>query len=206
MPVILNKVGEHRNQDAIELLVRYMLGSKFYWRYGSRGLIADSQENIIQGFSYTKQMYDKTDGKQVNHFIIGTEDEGISVAQLYYIAEVAADYFFSQGYQCFYVIHEMLIWNERIRLFESGKIGGTGRMIELHAEDGTVKKMEEPEEIHSYSRWQEYGYQVKKGEKAVSTIEIWKYAQKKEDSDKDGEDAEGSERVFKKKAFFFRFS
>ena len=102
-------------------------------------------------------MYDKTDGKQVNHFIIGTEDEGISVAQLYYIAEVAADYFFSQGYQCFYVIHEMLIWNERIRLFESGKIGGTGRMIELHAEDGTVKKMEEPEEIHSYSRWQEYG-------------------------------------------------
>ena len=110
-------------------------------------------------------MYDKTDGKQVNHFIIGTEDEGISVAQLYYIAEVAADYFFSQGYQCFYVIHEMLIWNERIRLFESGKIGGT-----------------------------------------VSTIEIWKYAQKKEDSDKDGEDAEGSERVFKKKAFFFRFS
>ena len=29
---------------------------------------------------------------------------------------------------------------------------------------------------------------------------------KKEDSDKDGEDAEGSERVFKKKAFFFRFS
>ena len=42
-------------------------------------------------------MYDKTDGKQVNHFIIGTEDEGISVAQLYYIAEVAADYFFSQG-------------------------------------------------------------------------------------------------------------
>lgn len=36
--------------------------------------------------------------------------------------------------------NEMLIWNERIRLFESGKIGGTGRMIELHAEDGTVKK------------------------------------------------------------------
>ena len=68
--------------------------------------------------------------------------------------------------------NEMLIWNERIQLFESGKIGGTGRMIELHAEDGTVKKMEEPEEIHSYSRWQEYGYQVKKGEKAVSTIEI----------------------------------
>ena len=45
--------------------------------------------------------------------------------------------------------NEMLIWNERIRLFESGKIGGTGRMIELHAEDGTVKKMEEPEKIHS---------------------------------------------------------
>ena len=55
-------------------------------------------------------MYDKTDGKQVNHFIIGTEDEGISVAQLYYIAEVAADYFFScitdkyedqKSFQCF---------------------------------------------------------------------------------------------------------
>ena len=79
-------------------------------------------------------------------------------------------------------------------------------MIELHKEDGTVKKIEEPEKIHSYSRWQEYGYQVKKGEKAVSAIEIWKYAQKKADSDKDGEESEESERVFKKKAFFFRFS
>ena len=49
-------------------------------------------------------------------------------------------------------------------------------------------------------------YKEKKGEKAVSSIEIWKYAQKKADSDKDGEESEESERVFKKKAFFFRFS
>ena len=47
---------------------------------------------------------------------------------------------------------------------------------------------------------------MKKGETAVSSIEIWKYAQKKADSDKDGEESEESERVFKKKAFFFRFS
>lgn len=46
-------------------------------------------------------MYDKTDGKQVNHFIIGTEDEGISVAQLYYIAEVAADYFSARDISAF---------------------------------------------------------------------------------------------------------
>lgn len=101
--------------------------------------------------------------------------------------------------------NETIIFNERVRLFEAGKISGTGRMIEISMEDGTVKQMEEPEEIHSYSRWREYGYNVRKGEKAVTGVEIWKYAEKKNE-EKDGDEDEGVERIFKKKAFFFTFS
>ena len=100
--------------------------------------------------------------------------------------------------------NEMIIFNERLKLFESGKIGGTGRMIEIQMDDGTVKAVEEPEEIHSYSRWRECGYNVRKGEKAIAGIEIWKYAEKKKE--KDADEDEGGERIFKKKAVFFKFS
>ena len=46
----------------------------------------------------------------------------------------------------------------------------------------------------------------KKEKKRSAPLKFGSMHRKKEDSDKDGEDAEGSERVFKKKAFFFRFS
>ena len=99
--------------------------------------------------------------------------------------------------------NEQIILNVRLQLMEEGKIGSTGRFFEMQGQDGTLKKVPEPEEIHSFSRWKECGYGVKKGEKAIAKVEIWKYAEsKKPESDEE----ETKERIFKKSAFFFSAS
>lgn len=98
--------------------------------------------------------------------------------------------------------NEQIIFNVRVQLMEEGKIGSTGRFFEIQNEEGKTEKIPEPEEIHSFSRWKEYGYSVKKGEKAIAKIEIWKKGTKKEETEEE-ENAEKKERMFKKVAFFF---
>lgn len=99
--------------------------------------------------------------------------------------------------------NEQIILNVRLQLMQDGKIGSTGRYFEIADENGEMRKIPEPEEIHSYSRWHEYGYSVKKGEKAVAKIEIWKCATSKKQEEADGEENEEKEQMFKKVAFFF---
>ena len=55
------------------------------------------------------------------------------------------------------------------------------------------------------SRWKEYGYGVKKGEKAIAKVEIWKCveAKKKGEEKQESEETEEKDRMFKKVAFFF---
>lgn len=96
--------------------------------------------------------------------------------------------------------NEMIIFNARLALMEDGKIGGTGRMMEIEDEDGEKRKIEEPEEIHTFLIWKELGFSVKKGEKAIAKFDIWKYTQKKKSEEKEDEE---KEHAFKKLAFFF---
>ena len=105
MPVLINKLGEHRNEDAIQLLLNYMITSSFYIASNCRGCIGSSVQDVVSSFAFTKQMYDKADRKQVSHIIIGTKNEEITVEGLLVIAEAALNYFYSQGFQSFYVIH-----------------------------------------------------------------------------------------------------
>ena len=104
--------------------------------------------------------------------------------------------------------NEQIILNVRLQLMEEGKIGSTGRFFEMQGQDGTLKKVPEPEEIHSFSRWKECGYGVKKGEKAIAKVEIWKYAESKKtvDGKLESDEEETKERIFKKSAFFFSAS
>lgn len=100
--------------------------------------------------------------------------------------------------------NEAIILNERIRLYEAGKIGGTGRKMEIQMEAGSTKTIEEPEQIHSFLRWKEYGFSVRKGEKAVTKLEIWKHVtQKKKEETADGDETADRERMFKKETCFF---
>lgn len=92
-----------------------------------------------------------------------------------------------------------IIFNASIELMNDGIIKGTGRFFEYEDENGETKKLEEPEALHTYARWQELGRQVKKGEKAKAGLMIWK--QGKAYTTKEGEEKEG--KMFMKKAFFF---
>lgn len=104
-----------------------------------------------------------------------------------------------------------IIFNESIKLMEEGIINSTGRTITVQDAEGNKKQMLEPEEIHTYAAWKKLGYQVKKGQKAVASFTIWKYAEKKTDMEvtyTDGtkgiEEVDDS-KMFMKKSFFFTF-
>lgn len=78
-----------------------------------------------------------------------------------------------------------IILNESINLMEQGKLNGTGNMITIITvnSDGQEEKkqIEEPEPIHTYAAWKQLGFQVKKGSKAITQINIWKHVSRKEE-------------------------
>ncbi len=99
-----------------------------------------------------------------------------------------------------------IIMNESINLLENGIIKGTGRMFEavVTDKDGneTKKMVEEPEAIHTYAVWQQLGYQVMKGQKAVASFTIWKCVAGKK-NEEECDDQQPENKMFMKKAHFF---
>lgn len=95
--------------------------------------------------------------------------------------------------------NEMIILNARFDLMEEGILQGTGNIITVEDGNGKKKQIEEPEQIHTYQGWKSLNRQVKKGEKSIATIQIWKHTIKKP-KDKDEEE---QEKMFLTKAFFF---
>lgn len=94
----------------------------------------------------------------------------------------------------------MLIFNEACRLMDEGIIGTTGRSVTVEDEKGNKVTYLEPEAIHTYAKWKELGFQVQKGQKAISEISIWKYVKSK-NADEAAEVDES--KMFLKKSFFF---
>ena len=95
--------------------------------------------------------------------------------------------------------NEMIILNARFDLMEKGILQGTGNTITVEDENGGKKQIEEPEQIHTYHGWKSLNKQVKKGEKSIATIQIWKHIIKKPKE----KDEEEQEKMFLTKAFFF---
>ena len=77
--------------------------------------------------------------------------------------------------------NEKIIMNARLALLDAGLIGTTGRQYEIIDENGDSRFVDEPEELHTFVIWQRMGYSVKKGEKAIAKIRIWKYSEKTEE-------------------------
>lgn len=96
--------------------------------------------------------------------------------------------------------NEMIIFNNRLSLMEDGILQGTGNTITVENEEGEKIELEEPEQIHTYAGWKTLNRQVKRGEKSIATILIWKHTTKKP---KEKEEEE-QEAIFMTKAFFFR--
>ena len=98
-----------------------------------------------------------------------------------------------------------IISNAQFALMDAGKIGSTGRTLEVRDEAGNIFTMPEPEPIHTFNYWKEIGYSVRKGEKAVTKLCIWKYTSKRK-TDEDGNEQEPESRMFMKTSAFFALS
>ena len=94
-----------------------------------------------------------------------------------------------------------IVFNAQIELMKSGIIRTTGNVLEMELPDGTTETMPEPEAIHTYKTWQRLGYQVRRGEKAITDLHIWKYTTKKKSDAATVEDEEN--KMFFTKAYFF---
>lgn len=106
-----------------------------------------------------------------------------------------------------------IIFNESVRLMENGIIGTTGLKIEVVMDNGETVSMMEPEPIHTYAAWKSLGFQVKRGEKAIAKITIWKTGksrQQEESAEAEATAENGTEisservRMFMKTAHFFK--
>lgn len=99
-----------------------------------------------------------------------------------------------------------IIFNESVTLMKQGILESVGQAT-LKMLDAEGKEFEQvvdiPEEIHTYANWKSLGYQVKKGEKAIASFTIWKYATKKAEPE---DDEEPESVMFLKKASFFKSS
>lgn len=96
--------------------------------------------------------------------------------------------------------NETIIFNQRYELMQEGVLASTGRTIEIETEEGK-KLISEPEEIHTYAAWKALGFQVKRGEHAIAAFLIWKHVSKKAEQENEPDE----EKMFKTKAFFFKF-
>ena len=97
----------------------------------------------------------------------------------------------------------MIILMESVKLMEEGKLNGTGNLVEVETQDGK-KQLEIPEPIHTYAKWKELGYQVRKGEKSEIKIQVWKYRGKIQHDEESGEDVETGKCFMKVASFFTR--
>lgn len=91
-----------------------------------------------------------------------------------------------------------IILNAAQELAEQGKIQYTGKTFEYTDAKGDKILLRETEDIHTYATWKEIGYQVRKGQKAVAKLIIWKHTTKfDEDSQRD------ESKMFMKRSSFF---
>lgn len=67
--------------------------------------------------------------------------------------------------------NEIIILDAKQKLAEQGLIKYTGRALMIELMDGS--KFKETEQIHTFMEWKRLGYKVKKGNKAITKLQIW---------------------------------
>ena len=108
--------------------------------------------------------------------------------------------------------NEAIIFSAALALMEAGKIGTTGKTITWTDAEGNEQEGPEPEAIHTFARWKDLGYSVKKGEHAVAKLQIWKGAPQHVEIEAKNDRGEAvtveqdSLKMFKKVAHFFAAS
>lgn len=103
------------------------------------------------------------------------------------------------------ITNEMIIMSAKEELAKECKLEYTGRIFTFETPDGEEINVPEVEDIHTYAKWKELGYQVRKGEKAIARFKIWKYTKGKKKAETE-EEAIQKGYCFLKTASFFKAS
>ena len=103
--------------------------------------------------------------------------------------------------------NQQIVLNAAQELAAEGKIKYTGNVLKFEDAEGKEVEFKETEDIHTYAHWLSLGYQVRKGQKAVAKIQIWKHSEKEtETQDENPESAVNKGHMFLKVAAFFSAS
>lgn len=97
-----------------------------------------------------------------------------------------------------------IILSQSLKLMEAGVLKGSGIKEEVTI-NGNLTEIELPEEIHTYAVWKRLGYQVKKGEHAITKFAVW-VAKKSKTKQEDGKEDKETTKMYLKTASFFSLS
>ena len=99
--------------------------------------------------------------------------------------------------------NKTIIFLKRVELMEKGVLKGTGEFVEVEI-NGEIRKFEIPEEIHTYKRWQELGYQVTKGESSFIKFKVWTYDNRR--IEEEAENGNGNTNTRRRRKCFLKTS
>ena len=99
-----------------------------------------------------------------------------------------------------------IILSERLELQKQGKIKSLpGKKITIVDDNGNDKVIDSPEMIYTIPAINAMNRQVKKGEKAVTSCQIW-IPKEDKDEEQDNNEVIRKKEFIKKTAFFFTYS
>lgn len=107
--------------------------------------------------------------------------------------------------------NNQIIFDAEQTLAENGVIKYTGRVFKATTPEGEEIEVKETEQLHTYKEWQSLGYQVMKGQKAITKLTIWNFTNKaskavREAAEKEGKEPPTNAHYYMKEAAFFSTS
>lgn len=107
MPTYIPVNESYSNQSDLVNVINYVFNpcKVLSNSYGGLQVRLESIESIIKDFLFVKNIYGKTDGRQLRHFIISFDPEdNISPQEALKMAYIASEYY--SDYQMVFTVHE----------------------------------------------------------------------------------------------------
>jgi len=109
MPTLIKYIGDYSNIDVNENLIHYCLDSKYEKYYGGSAVLLDSTDSIIKQFKNVQNIYNKSENRPVEHFIISFNDKsskGLTIIDYeVYLMAKAISYYIGSRFQNVFAVH-----------------------------------------------------------------------------------------------------
>lgn len=98
-----------------------------------------------------------------------------------------------------------IVFQAEQELAKQGIIKYSGPVYTVTTVDGKTIEYQDTERLHTFQTWKSLGYIVRRGEKSVIALTIWKHISRSHE-DPDGNMIIDPGKMFPKKAYFFSAS